>query len=279
MGSDLPLAVETLGPDAGPDVETFLLLHGYGASSFTWRHWAAPLSRRGHVVLVDLKGFGAAAKPDDDAYGPREQAQLVHHLIRGRNLTNLTLVGHSLGGGIVLLLALRLLEERPTRLRRVVLLAAAAYRQKLPPFVWFAHRPRLASFLLRSLGARFVVSRTLRRVVHDPASVTRSQVEGYAGPLAGGPARRALFRAARCMLPEDLDEIVARYPSIDVPALLLWGRQDPVTPLSIGERLSATLPDARLVVLDRCGHLPAEEHPEDSVRILEAFLEETHEES
>lgn len=275
MASDLPLAVETHGARAGPDAETFLLLHGYGASSFSWRSWAAPLARRGHVVLVDLKGFGSAPKPDDDAYGPHDQADLVHHLILRRSLTNLTLVGHSLGGGVALLLALRLLQERPTRLHRLVLLAAAAYQQRLPPFVWFARRPRLGSFLLRSLGARFVVNKALRRAVYDPASVTPGQVEGYARPLAGAAARRALFRAGRRVLPEDLDEIVARYPSIDVPTLLLWGRQDPVIPLSIGERLAAALPDARLAVLDRCGHLPAEERPEDSVRILEAFLDET----
>ncbi len=275
MALELPLAVETHGLPPGPHVETLLFLHGFGASSFTWRYWTGPLGRRAHLVLVDLKGFGSAPKPEDDAYGPHEQAELVHRLILQRGLTNLTIVGHSFGGGVALLLALHLLEEQPSRLRRLVLLAPAAYRQKLPPFVWFSHRPRLASFVLGLLGVRLVVSRVLRQIVYDPTRVTRSQVEGYAEPLARGPARRALFRAGRAVVPEDLDEVVARYPSITVPVLLLWGRQDPVVPLALGERLATALPDGRLAVLDECGHLAAEEHAEDALEILEAFLDRT----
>jgi pimeloyl-ACP methyl ester carboxylesterase len=275
MALDLPLAVETHGPPAGPGVETFLLLHGFGGSAFSWRYWTGPLARRGHVVLVDLKGFGSAPKPDDDAYGPHEQADLVDRLIVQRDLGNLTLVGHSLGGGIALLLALRLLDRHPQRLRRLVLLAGAAYRQELPPFVRFARWPRLSAFLLRLLGARFVVRKVLKRIVYDPTRVTRSQVEGYAEPMASGESRRALIRAGGVVLPHDLDEIVSRYPSITVPTLLLWGRQDPVVPLWVGERLAAALPDARLEVLDECGHLPAEERPEDSLLALERFVDGT----
>lgn len=275
MALDLPLAVRTQGPPSGPEVETFVLLHGYGASVFTWRHWASPLARRGHVVLVDLKGFGSAPKPDDEEYGPHEQAELVHRLIHDRDLGNLTLVGHSLGGGLALLLGLRLLDERPARLRRLVIVAGAAYRQKLPPFVRLAQRPRVASLLMRLLGARLLVDRVLRRIVYDPGGVTPEQVDGYAAPLAGAAARRALIRTGRSVLPDDLDDLAARYPSISVPTLLIWGRQDPVVPTWVGERLAEQLPRARLEVLEECGHLPAEEHPVESLRALERFLDET----
>ena len=59
-----------------------------------------------------------------------------------------------------------------------------------------------------------------------------------------------------------------------MPTLVLWGRVDKVVPLSIGERLAKDLPRARLVVLDRCGHLPAEEMPDESYAELEKFLDE-----
>jgi len=58
-----------------------------------------------------------------------------------------------------------------------------------------------------------------------------------------------------------------------VPALVLWGRQDPVVPLANGRRLAAALPCADLVVLDRCGHLPPEERPAASLRAVTSFLD------
>ena len=127
MTFELPLYVETAGMPAGPDVDTFVLLHGYGASSFTWRYLAPELAKRGHVLLVDMKGFGEAPKPDDGQYGPQDLAELIHRLLVQRRLSRVTLVGHSLGGGVSLLTALRLLDEGEDRLHRMVLVSGAAY--------------------------------------------------------------------------------------------------------------------------------------------------------
>lgn len=277
MKGGLPLGVERIGRPPGPHTETFLLVHGFGASSFTWRRWTPELARRGHVVLVDMKGFGTAPRPDDGRYGPRDQAELVHRLIREQDLHRLTLVGHSLGGGVCLLTALRLLE-RPadaSRLRRLVLVSAAAYRQPLPPFVTLGRWPRTSRVLLRALGTSNVIRWTLRSIVHDPDAVTAGQVAGYAGPLDSPEARRALLASAAQVVPPGLEQVTERYPEIDVPTLLLWGREDPVIPLWVGRRLEEALPRARLVVLEECGHVPSEERPHASLQRVVAFLEET----
>jgi len=85
----------------------------------------------------------------------------------------------------------------------------------------------------------------------------------------------AIFVAARQIVPPDLDATTRRYPEIDVPTLLLWGRHDPVVPLEIGMRLERDLPNAQLHVLERCGHIPQEERPEDSFAVLTDFLDRT----
>jgi pimeloyl-ACP methyl ester carboxylesterase len=275
MAVALPLYVEAHGLDPGPDVDTFVLVHGYGGSSFSWRYWLPGLSRRGHVVLVDLKGFGAAPKPDDGRYGPDHQAELVYRLIVQRDLRRITMVGHSLGGGVALLAALRLQSESPSRLVRLVVVAGAAYRQKLPPFVTLAHFPRLSRLLMRLLGPRRIVRRVLRSIMYDPARVSVAQVEGYAPPLGEKGATAALIQAALQIVPDDLDYVVTRYRTLTIPTLLLWGRQDRVVPLAVAERLARDLPDATLVVLESCGHLPAEELPDESVAVLHAFLDRT----
>ena len=271
---DLPLHVETHGLDPGPGVETMLLIHGYGASAFTWRYWAPQLAERAHVVLVDLKGFGSAPKPDDGLYGPTVQAGLIHRLILQKELERVTLVGHSLGGAVALLAALHLLDSEAGRLDRLVVVAGAAYEQRLPPFVFLAKRRRLAIAIFRLLGPRFIIRRVLKWIVYDPSGVSDSQVEGYADPLRSADARRTLIDAALTIVPPDIDALNARFAELDVPALLLWGRHDKVVPPWVGERLAEDLPNARLEVLEQCGHMPAEELPEESWRVLEEFLDE-----
>ena len=267
-----PLHVEVRGPDPGPDVETFLLIHGFGASIYTWRHWVPCLESRGRVLLVDMKGFGAAAKPDDGRYGPTHHAELIGRLLDREEPDRLTVVGHSLGGGVALLIALSMAERNDQRLRRLVIVAGAAYAQRLPPFVALARYPRVTGAALKLVGPERTIRYVLGSIVHDRATLEPDQVRRYAQALRTKDGIRALLDAARQIVPEELNRLTAGYPTLDVPTLLLWGRQDRVVPLAIGQRLCRDLPNARLEVLDECGHIPHEERPIASLQILEAFL-------
>ena len=274
MPFDLPLHVEILGPDPDPGVDSIVLLHGYGGSSFSWRYWAPFLAKRAHVVLVDMKGFGSAPKPDDGQYGPRHQAELIYRLILQADLQRVTLIGHSLGGGVALDTALRLLDSEPGRLKRLILVASAAYKQRMPLFVALAKYRRLASTALRILGTQFVIRHVLKSIVFDPSEVSDNQVLGYAKPLSSPEAHRALIDTALAIVPPDLEKLTARFEELDVPTLVLWGRQDRVVPLWVGERLADKLPDAKLQVLENCGHMPAEELPKESWEALQTFLDQ-----
>ena len=108
-----------------------MLLHGYGGSAFSWRYWVPVLAESHEVWTVDLKGHGSAPAPADDRYTPHDHAELVYRLILQKDLRGVTLFGHSMGGGIALIVALRLLGEG--RLKRLVLIAGAAYSQRCPP--------------------------------------------------------------------------------------------------------------------------------------------------
>ncbi|MEX2473355.1 MAG: alpha/beta fold hydrolase [Gemmatimonadota bacterium] len=271
------LHMERSGLDPASGADVFLLIHGYGASTFSWRSWAPVLERRGHVIAIDLLGCGQSAMPPDGPYGPVGQAGLVLELL-GRLASEeeiepgrVTLVGHSLGGGIALLTALEL-QRAGTPAGRLVVLAGAAYPQHMPPFVKIASTPRLARFLLRAAPTRPLARQVLRSIVFDPAVVTDELVDGYARPLAREGAAGALIASARHIQPPDLPAITERYRSLAVPTLLLWGRHDRVVPAWVGERLARALPDARLRVLERCGHLPQDEGPGASLAALESFL-------
>lgn len=268
--ADLPLHVETRGSG-----EPLVFLHGFGGSSFTWRHWIGPLSREYRVILVDLKGWGASPAPRDDRYGPGDNAELVHRLIRREGLERVTLIGHSYGGGVALLTALRLLDEGEGRLARLVSVAGAAYEQKIPPVMSMARGHFVGNLALKLAPMEWLIRKILQSIYYDPSRITETQVRAYAAPLKRPDTRHAVLAAAARLVPPDLPAVVARYPELDVPALLLWGAQDPAVPVSIGERLAGDLPDARLVVLDECGHLLPEERPRESLRVLRDFLRET----
>jgi pimeloyl-ACP methyl ester carboxylesterase len=112
--------------------EPVLMIHGLGASIYTWRHLIPDLSRSFRIIAVDLKGAGKSDKPLDEAYGILDQAALLKVFVDRKGLSNLTIVGHSFGGGVALALALDLNETSPGMLKRLVLLASVAYRQQLP---------------------------------------------------------------------------------------------------------------------------------------------------
>ncbi len=265
-GYTLPLHVE----EYGDGVRQLMLLHGFGANSYTWRGWIGGLAKEHRVWSVDLKGHGSAPAPRDDLYSCHDHADLVHRLIVQKDLRQLTLVGHSMGGGIALLVALRLLEEE--RLERLVLVSSAAYPQRLPPFIALAARGRLAEWGLRFFPKRLLIRRIMRSIVFDPQSVTDAQVLAYAEPLYDAAHRTALIKNAMRIVPHDLADFTARISEIDLPTLLLWGGQDRVVPLHVAERLLADLPKARLEIIQNCGHVPSEELPKDSLEIVLRFL-------
>ncbi len=265
-GYALPLHVE----EYGDGDRQIMLLHGFGANSYTWRGWIGGLAKEHRVWSVELKGHGSAPAPPDDLYSIHDHADLVHRLIVQKNLQQLTLVGHSLGGGVALLVALLLLEEE--RLERLILVSSPAYPQRLPLFIALAGRGRLAEWGLRLFPKRLLIRWVLRSIVFDRERVTDAQVEAYAEPLFSPAHRTALIKTATRIIPPDLVDITRRIPEIDLPTLLLWGRHDWVVPLDVAERLVTALSRAELEVMEECGHMPPEELPKDSLEIVLTFL-------
>jgi pimeloyl-ACP methyl ester carboxylesterase len=264
----LPLHVETHGEEGPPVV----LVHGFGANGFTWNRWLPQLTKTHRAVVVEMKGAGSSPKPRGAEYGPHEQALLLHRLILQQDLSEITLVGHSLGGGVALLAALRLLDESPGRLKRMVLIAPASYHQPIPYFIGLAARPILGSLMLRFLPKAFLMRQALKMAYHNRSLISASQIQAYAEPVRTPDGQHALSRMAQQIVPGDLDDFVARYPELKVPTLLMWGRQDRIVPLRFGEKLDEDLPHSHLEILEECGHIPHEEKPEESFKIFREFL-------
>ena len=247
-----------------------LLLHGLGASTFTWRNLIPALSRHHRVIAIDLKGFGRSEKPFTSHYTPYDHANLVLDFVRRRGLKNLTVVGHSYGGAIGLLVTLRLNETSPGRVRDLVLMNAPTYRQPGTTFVKFMNAPIIPYAALLLSPPELSTWLSLDEV--QASKLSYEEVRGYAAPFYDPAARHALITTARRIEPHDIDRLTARYREVTQPTLVVWCDNDKTVPVETGIRLARTLPRAQLKILDGCGHVPQDERPDAVIALLSSFL-------
>ncbi len=255
----------------GPPV---LLIHGFGTSSYTWRHVIPALAFKHRVIAVDLKGFGQSDKPFDERYSVLDQAELLAQFIEDHDLRDLTVVGHSFGGGVALRLALDHDARLAGRIKKLVLLDSIAYPQHIPVFFRLLDMP-----LVSHLGVRMVPPTVQTRVAlqiayFDDDKIDPEEVETYAAPLKTAAGKHAIIYSARQIVPDDIDVIAQSYTSITLPTLILWCDHDRIVPLEIGLKLRRALPNSTLRLVQDCGHMPQEEQPETTSELLRSFLDD-----
>lgn len=222
---------------------------------------------------MELAGFGAAAQPEDGDYSPVAHARRLAALLSVLDGGPPVLVGHSLGGAIILLAALMRQDAGASPPAGIVVVSGAVFPQRIPPFISAARIPGLRSLFLLGAPPRWALKAGLRTIVHDRATVTDAQAEGYLASLRSVERRRGILKAARQLDPSQGEEWPRRYPELHSPTLLLWGKKDRVVKPAVGERLHALLPNSRFVALEGVGHLPPEEAPAASLEPVLRFIE------
>ena len=233
-----------------------VLIHGYTSSTYSWKDTFEPLAKTFHVIALDLKGFGFSAKPDGD-YTRRAQAVLVTHLLEHLKIGKAWLCGNSMGGEVALNVAL----ANPERVAGLILVDSAGVEvpgsgSLAPGYLLLPFVGRLLIAL--SLTSDKLVREGLEKSFYDDTKVTPERVANYYLPLKtrGGQLAALRARTQFAMFP-----VEAEIGKILVPTLILWGDRDQLIPLAAGYKLSSLIKDSKLIVLDKCGHLPQEEMP------------------
>ena len=252
--------------------EPIILLHGFGGNLNSWRLISESLAGKNKLFLIDLKGFGLSDKPLDDKYSAGDQADIISDFIRKNKFQNLTLIGHSLGGAIALITFIKLMNEKNNPIKSLILISSPAYKQRVPEFTRLLEIPLLNKLLLIFLPVHFGTKIVLKRCFFDDKKISEKIIENYSDFLESAGSFHALITTAKKILPKNIDEITSKYKDIKIPVLLIWGENDQTIPLSIGQRLEKDLPNAKLVVIPECGHLPPEEKPQELVKIISEFL-------
>lgn len=249
-----------------------LLLHGFATSSYTWHAILPELSKNHRVIAIDLRGFGASDKPLDDRYSIQDQTEAVQAFIEQENLRDLTVIGHSYGGGITLTLALNAAQEKKPRIRNIVLIDTIAYRQPIPIFFKLLQIPMVGDIGMTLVPPEIQAGQGLRLAYYDQDKISGQDVAEYANTLYSSAAKHALTKTIEQLIPENIDEIALRYKTIKLPTLIVWCQQDKVVPVVLGLRLHEEMRSSELALFTHCGHMPQEEKPEDTVAAIQAFL-------
>src|SRR5437773_11067366 len=231
--------------DAGAGTPV-LFIHGLGASMYAWRKNLAPVMAAGfRVVALDLLGFGSSDKPAH-GYTNAAYAHLVVALMDSLHLPDAVLVGHSMGGEIAAEVAIAF----PTRVRGLVLMAAAGLGTREPLLFRVATWPVVGPAILAFRGRGFV-ARLLKSTYADANKVSEADVDQYYAPVAEpdyGRALRGVLREFR------LDGLAGRPDAIQAPTLVLWGGAGRWVPIARGRALAAQLERSAFLSVPHAGH-------------------------
>jgi pimeloyl-ACP methyl ester carboxylesterase len=262
--------VRTRYRTAGDGDPPLVLIHGLAASLESWQYNLDALARRHRTVALDVVWFGKSDKPAREITGDYF-AEFIAGFMDAVGEPTAVLVGNSMGGMIAVKTAL----QHPSRVAGLVLVNSAGFG---PELAWWLRLRTLVptSKILRpSLRTyRYAV----RQLVYDPRVVSDDLVQVFVEmanqPRALDTHRRVLKSGAdwRGIKPRALKEIRDAAHAIRVPTLIIWGKQDRIVPVAHAEIARQSIPNAKLHIFDRCGHVPMIEKPDEFNALVTEFV-------
>ena len=223
------------GPAGGPVV---VLVHGLGGRAEDWRNLAPYLAQAGfRVYMPDLPGYGRSEQPADFSYSVPDEAEAVVGFFDALGLKQVDLGGWSMGGAIVQHLAFR----HPERVRRLILFNSVGINEK-PTWDTRLFTPATPADL-EQLDALLMPNPppVPRFVARDILRISRQNAW-------------VIHRAMATML-TGRDATDALLPQLKMPVLIVWGGEDRITPLSLGEKMHQLAPQSQLEIISGCGHM------------------------
>ncbi len=259
------------------DGPPLLLLHGIGDSSESWVPLMPALAERYTVIVPDLLGHGASAKPRAD-YSVAAYANGMRDLLEVLGFDRATIVGHSLSGGV----AAQLAYQYPERCERLVLVASGGVAREVSPMLRMATAP-LAELTLPTLQwplGRFGARVIIEVIRHSGGKLARDadEISRVFDGMPDGSARTAFTRTLRSVV-DWRGQVVTMldrcYLAEAMPVMLVWGTHDGIIPVEHAHLAHAAMPASRLSIYGGAGHFPHHTDPDRFVTELNQFIEET----
>ena len=248
--------IHYLEAGSGPVV---VLLHGLGGDVSNWASTIGPLSQKYRVVVPDQIGFGRSDKPFIN-YSVSTLVDFLGGLFKELKIERASLVGNSLGGWTAAAFAL----AQPEKVERLVLVDAAGFRLdgNVDPRTLNALNPSTREGVKQILSLVFYN----KQLVSTDAAIDTF----FARKMAAGDGY-TIQRFIDSVVRGD-DVLDGRLSAIKHRTLIVWGREDGLTPLAIGERFKKEIAGSELLIIEKCGHVPQMEKADEFNRALLKFL-------
>lgn len=274
QAGDARLAYREWGNRHDPPI---LLIHGTLAWSETWHLVAPQIAKAGYrVIAPDLPPFGYSQRPANADYGRGAQAKRILAFADSLGLQRFHLVGHSFGGGATVETAFL----APARVNGLVLLDVAMGWASLgdgPPMSRLLGYSALRTTLIASTFTNpLMIGPGLRDFIEDDMIVTDERIELYRRPLSvEGTSAAVGDWLMSGLFADETGSLAARgerYAGFEPPVLIVWGKDDTVTPLDQATHLQSLFGDAQLSVLPDVNHIPHVEAPGAVANLIVDFL-------
>jgi pimeloyl-ACP methyl ester carboxylesterase len=259
---------------SGPAV---LLLHGLGCDHTTWDPVITSLARRYTVLAPDLLGHGASDKPRAD-YSVGGYANGMRDLLALLDIDRVTVVGHSLGGGV----AMQFAYQYPELTERLVLVASGGFGPDVTAVIRLVALPGFhqVTGVLTRPGLRHLGLAGLAALARSGLPRTRDlgEVATIFDSLKDVRTRAAIAHVVRAVV-DWRGQIITMsdraYLTDDVPMCVIWGDDDQVIPSSHADVAGVVAPHSKVVIVPNSGHFPHHDHPHRFVKILHDFIRST----
>jgi pimeloyl-ACP methyl ester carboxylesterase len=234
-----------------------VLLHGLGADSRTWRLAMPVLAEQGHIYALDQLGFGQSEKPEI-SYRIQTLVDSLGGFLDAVHLDRASIVGNSLGGWVAASFA----ASHPEKVDHLVLVDAAGYGEpgQIVQDYLSSFDPAMAAQAEQFLSGLSPEERQAMEAALAAYFARRSRGDGY----AMGSLIQSIVRGE--------DALGDSVKLIKAPTLVLWGRNDPVIPVRMADKLADDIPRAKKLVLDGCGHRPQIECSAVFTKAVQKFL-------
>ena len=254
-----------------------LLLHGLGCDHTTWLPVIQALSRRYTVIAPDLLGHGLSDKPRAD-YSVGGYANGMRDLLTVLGIDKVTVVGHSLGGGV----AMQFAYQFPERTERMILVAPGGMGPEVTRAIRAITLPGFNSVMgvVTLPGLRHLTTAYLRALCATGLAATRDldEVADIIDSFRDVKARTAIRHVVSAVV-DWRGQIVTMadraYLTAAMPMCVIWGTEDHVIPVRHAGHAAEMAPGCTVEVIANAGHFPHKDHPQRFVKIVNDFIRTT----
>ena len=241
-----------------------ILLHGTGSSLHTWDLWAERLKNKYRVLRITLPGFGLSGPRFDKKYKIKDYVNLLENFVEKIGVEKFHLVGNSLGGSIAWLYS----SFYDKKVSKLVLINSSGFELDEVPFVIKIARNNYLNFLIKKTSPKYLIKKSLKEVYYNDKLISKSIINRYYKLSLRQGNRQAFID--RSLI--NFTDHTSRLKKVKSPTLVLWGKNDEWINVKFAQKFKKMIKNSSVSIMNDTGHIPMEEKPHESLKIVENFL-------